>query len=149
MPTVGPMKFMMALECESTGEPEISWFQRLSLPKGRNPFRLALWPVLMALQALWVAPEPDPPEPEPPEPLPPDPLPLPPDPLPPEPAPPVLRVEPVVPPPQFVHASAKANALVAASSLVQEECMLLLSQETEIRPCDVRPCPAENPDMYS
>ena len=142
------MKLMMALEFGSTGEPEISWFQRLSLPKGRNPFRLALWPVLMALQALWVAPEPDPPEPEP---LPPDPLPLPPDPLPPlpEPAPPVFSVEPVVPPPQFAQASAKASAHVAASSLVQGKCMLLLSQELEVKPCDVRPCPGENRDMYS
>jgi hypothetical protein len=127
------MKLMIALEFESTGEPEISWFQRLSLPKGRNPLRLAPCPVLIALQALWVAPEPDPPEPEPPEPLPPDPLPLPPDPLPPlpEPAPPAFRVEPVVPPPQFAQASASARVAVAASSLVQGKCMLLLSQETE------------------
>lgn len=142
------MKLMIALEFESTGDPEISWFQRLSPPKGRNPLRLAPCPVLIALQALWVAPEPDPPKPEPPEPLPPEPLPEPFPPLP-EPAPPVFRVDPVVPPPQFAHASAKASALVAASSLVQEKCMPLLSQETVGKARDVRPYPAENRDMYS
>jgi len=148
MPTVAPMKLMIALEFESTGDPETSWFQRLSLPKGRNPLRLAPCPVLIALQALWVAPEPDPPEPEPPEPLPPDPLP---EPFPPEPEPPppVFRVEPVVPPPQFEQASAIANAVVAASSLIAEKCMPLLSQETVGKPCDVRPYRAENTDMYS
>src|SRR4051812_28768911 len=82
MPMAGPMKLMIALEFESTGEPEISWFHRLSPPKGRNPLRLAPCPVLIALHALWVAPEPDPPEPEP---LPPDPLP---EPFPPLPKPP-------------------------------------------------------------
>src|SRR3954447_18563646 len=99
MPTVGPIKLMMALEFASTGDAEISWFHRLSLPNGRNPLRLAPRPALMALQALWVAPEPEPPEPELPEPLPlpplaPEPLPLP--------APPVLRFEPLEPPPQFM-----------------------------------------------
>ena len=43
---------MMALEFASTGEPEISLFQGLSLAKGMNPFRLAPCPMLMALQAL-------------------------------------------------------------------------------------------------
>ena len=145
MPTVGPMKLMIALEFESTGDPETSWFQRLSLPKGRNPLRLAPCPVLIALHALWVAPEPDPPEPEP---LPPDPLPDPFPPLP-EPLPPVFRVEPVVPPPQFVQASASASAAVPASSLIAEKCMPLLSQEMQDKPCDLRPCSAENWDMYS
>ncbi len=46
------MKLMMAPEFGSTGEAEISLFQRLSLPKGRKPLRLAPCPVLIALQAL-------------------------------------------------------------------------------------------------
>ena len=140
------MKLMMAPEFESTGEPEISLFQRLSLAKGRNPLRLAPCPVLIALQALWLPPEPEPPDPlPPPEPLPPEPLPPLPEPLP----PPAASVEPVVPPPQFAHASANASAPVAASSLLQENFMPLLSQETAAKPCDVRSCPVANRDMYS
>ena len=73
------------------------------------------------------------------------------EPLPPLPEPlrPMFSVEPVVPPPQFAQASASASAAVAASSLFQEKFMPLLSQETAGKPCDVRPCPAENRDMYS
>ena len=112
---VGPMKVMMASEFASTGELEISAFQRLSLAKGRNPLRLAPCPVLMALQALWLLlPEPEPP-----------PLPLP-DPLPPLPELPpddsVAAPEPV-PPPQFTHEKANASAPEAASSLIQENFM--------------------------
>ena len=74
---VGPMKLMMALEFASTGEPEISLFQRLSVAKGTKPLRLAPCPVPMALHALWLLP----PEPEPVPPPDPEPLPLP-EPLP-------------------------------------------------------------------
>ena len=138
IPTVGPMKLMMAAEFGSTGEAEISWFQRLSLAKGRKPFRLAPCPVLIAPQALWVLlPEPDPPEPLlPPEPLPPEPLP--PEPLP-VPLPPADSVELLAaPPPQFAQASANTSAPVADSILVQENFMPLLSQETTGKPRDVR-----------
>ena len=41
IPTPDPMKLMMALEFVSTGEAEMSWFQRVSLAKGMNPLRLA------------------------------------------------------------------------------------------------------------
>src|SRR5690348_10369348 len=123
---VGPMKLTMAPELGSTGEPEMSCFQRLSLAKGTNPLRLAPCPVLMAPQALcWLLPEP---EPEPlPEPLPePDPLPLP-DPLP-EPDPPDENVEPAAPPPQFAHETAKASTTSAASAFFHENFMILFSQ---------------------
>ena len=46
------MKLMMAPEFASTGEAEMSLFQRLSVAKGTNPSRLAPIPVLMVLQAL-------------------------------------------------------------------------------------------------
>ena len=48
-----------------------------------------------------------------------------------------------LPPPQFTHASANASAPVAASSLLQENFMPLLSQETAAKPRDVRPCPGQ------
>src|SRR6266446_10578363 len=105
---LGPMKLMMAPEFASTGEAEISLFQRLSLAKGTNPLRLAPWPVPGALQALWLLlPDPVPP----PEPLPP-----------PEPVPPDEdeNVEPVAPPPQFVHETANASTLSAAGKFFQE-----------------------------
>ena len=89
MPTLDPMKLMMADEFGSTAAPEISWFQRLALLKGRNPLRLAPWPALIALQALWLLP--------PPEPLPP---PLPPEPM----------LEPLSPPPQLAQARARASS---------------------------------------
>ena len=54
IPTLDPMKLMMASEFGSTGEAEISLFQRLSLLKGRKPLRLAPCPALIALQALWI-----------------------------------------------------------------------------------------------
>src|ERR1700690_1858042 len=116
------MKLMMAPEFASTGEPEMSWFQRLSLPKGRKPLRLAPCPALIALQALWGFP----PEPEPPDPLPPDPL-RPPDLLPPLPELPDDRFEPAAVPPQFVHASINASAPMAASNLIQKGFMPSLS----------------------
>jgi hypothetical protein len=46
------MKLIMAAEFGSTGEAEISLFQRLELTKGRKLLRLAPWPVLIAAQAL-------------------------------------------------------------------------------------------------
>lgn len=49
---LGPMKLIMAAELASTEALEISVFQRLSLANGRNPFRLAPCPALMALHAL-------------------------------------------------------------------------------------------------
>ena len=146
IPAVGPMKLMMALEFGSTGEPEISWFQRLSLPKGRKPLRLAaLSCAHRTAGALGVAAR--------------------------------ARNRPtryrrihrcrpscsrrcrsfrpmtglsrLRLPPQFAHASANASAPMAASNLVQEKFMPLLSQEIAGKPCDVRSCPAENRDMYS
>src|SRR5277367_977144 len=116
------MKLMMAFEFGSTGEPEISLFQRLSLLNGTKPLRLPPWPALIALQALWVLPpDPDPPDPE----LPDPPLPLPllpdPDPLPPLPEPPapVANIEVVLPPPQFAQASANPSTLPAASNFLR------------------------------
>ena len=139
---LGPMKLMIASEFASTGELEISVFQRLSLANGRNPLRLAPCPVLMAPQALWLLlPEPEPP---------PDPPPLP-DPLPPLPElPPDDSVDApeLVPPPQFTHEKANASTLEAASSLIQENCMTLLSQETAAKPREVRPIPRRKGDMY-
>jgi hypothetical protein len=44
------MKLMIAAELESTGEVEMSLFQRLSAGNGTNPFRVALWPRLIPLQ---------------------------------------------------------------------------------------------------
>ena len=124
---VGPMKLMMALEFASTGEPEISLFQRLSVAKGTKPLRLAPCPVPMALHALWLLP----PEPEPVPPPDPEPLPLP-EPLPePEPVPPDEddNVDPDVPPPQFVHEIANATTARAAGSFFHENFIILFSQE--------------------
>src|SRR6266852_4420825 len=137
---LGPMKLMMASEFASTGAPEISVFQRLSLAKGRNPLRLAPCPVLMALHALWLLP----PEPEP-EPLPlPDPLP---DPLPPlpEPPPPDDSVEAPEdkPPPQSAQERASTSAAVTASNLFEEDFMSLFSPETAAKPHGVGPYLAE------
>src|SRR6185295_7012714 len=115
MPTLDPMKLMMADEFGSTAAPEISWFQRLALLKGRNPLRLAPWPALIALQALWLLPPPLPPEP---------------------------MLEPLSPPPQSEQARARASTPVAAGSLFQVTLMPLLSQETRVKPCDVRSSPA-------
>jgi hypothetical protein len=69
------MKLIIALEFESTGALEMSWFHALSAGKGTKPFRLAPTPVDMMLQALFWPPVP---------PVPPEP-PLPPEPFPPEP----------------------------------------------------------------
>ena len=142
---LGPMKLMMASEFASTGAPEISVFQRLSLAKGRNPLRLAPCPVLMALHALWLLP----PEPEP-EPLPlPDPLP---DPLPPlrEPPPPDDSVEAPEdkPPPQSAQERASTSAPVTASNLFEEDFMSLFSPETAAKPHSVGPIPRGKGDMY-
>jgi len=41
---LGPMKLRMFVELESTGEEEISLFQRLSAGNGRKPLRLAPCP---------------------------------------------------------------------------------------------------------
>jgi hypothetical protein len=146
------MKLMMASEFESTGEAEISSFQRLVLLNGRKPFRLAPWPVFMALQAVWLLPlEPDPPELLPPDPPLPDPL-LPPE-LPPlllEPLPPldeVIEVDKL--PPQLASVSTNASAPVAARPLLQEKFMPLLFQEMVGGLREVRSCPWENRDMYS
>src|ERR1700682_1253073 len=99
---LGPMKLMMASEFASTGDPETSLFQRLSVANGRNPLRLAPCPVLIALQALWF--------------LLPDPAPLP-NPFPPlpEPPPPDDDVEAAAPPPQPAHKSARASRPETAS----------------------------------
>ena len=51
-----PMKLMIALEFGSTGAEEMSLFQRLSAGNGTNPFRLALCPRLIPLQALACVP---------------------------------------------------------------------------------------------
>jgi len=48
---LAPMKLMITLEFGSTAAVEISVFQGLLLVKGRNPFRFAPCPVLIALQA--------------------------------------------------------------------------------------------------
>ncbi len=134
---------MMALEFESTGEAEISLFQRLSLANGTNPLRLAPCPVLMALQALWVLlPDPLPP----PEPLPPpDPLPPLPEPLPPDGD---EKVEPAAPPPQFTHESAIASTAAAAVKFFQENFMPLFSQEIEAKTACSQAMPRGNRDMY-
>ena len=143
---VGPMKLMMAAEFESTGEAEISLFQRLSVAKGMNPLRLAPGPVLMALQALWLLP----PEPEPlPEP---DPLPLPEPPPLPEPEPAPLdeddNVDPEVPPPQFTHESANASTATAAGSFFHENFIILFSQEIGVRMARSQAMPNGIQDMY-
>jgi hypothetical protein len=141
----GPMKLIMALELGSTGEVEISLFQRLSLAKGTKPLRLAPCPVLMALQAPWLPP-PDP-EPEPP----PDPEPLPPpEPLPePEPDPPDDdNVDPEVPPPQFVHKSANASTAKATGSSFHENFIILFSQESAARTERGQAMPGGIQDMY-
>lgn len=49
-PMPEPMKLTMAVELASTGEAEMSLFQRLSVGKGRKPLRLAPWPADMPLQ---------------------------------------------------------------------------------------------------
>src|ERR1700721_2108320 len=49
---VPPIKVMIAAEFGSTAAPEIFVFQRLSAGKGRKPFKLPPWPVLIPLQAL-------------------------------------------------------------------------------------------------
>ena len=49
---VEPMKLMIAVELESTAAEEMSWFQGLAEEKGRNPFRLAPWPI-----DIWLQPE--------------------------------------------------------------------------------------------
>ena len=49
-PIVEPMVLMIVPEFESTGEAEMSLFQRLSEAKGTNPLRFAPEPRLMALQ---------------------------------------------------------------------------------------------------
>ncbi len=135
---LGPMKLMMAPEFASTGELEMSWFQRLSLAKGRNPLRLAPCPVLMALHALWLlVPEPDP-----------DPLP---DPLPPpelELVPPDDNVEPGAPPPQFVHENANTSTARAAGKSFQENLMGLFSQGTAAKTARSQALPRRNRDMY-
>jgi hypothetical protein len=131
---LSPMKLMMASELTSTGELEISRFQRLSLAKGRNPLRLAPCPVLMALQALWLLPpepEPDPPLPEP-EPDP-DPELVAPD----------ENVEAVPPPPQFAHESTSASTASAASPFFHKNCMALFSQEIAAKSVCSQPCPVE------
>lgn len=122
---LGPMKLMMASELASTGELEISRFQRLSLAKGRKPLRVAPCPVLMALQALWLLP-PDPLPPPEPDPLP-EPLPLP-DPLPPlpEPVPPDEKVELGAPPPQWAHENANASTARAAGKFIHENFITLI-----------------------
>src|SRR5450432_4133335 len=68
-PTLGPIKLMIAVELGSTSALEMSWFQRLSLGKGRNPFKLAPCPVEMTLQGVfcWLPPPPLPPPPLPPD----------------------------------------------------------------------------------
>ncbi len=141
---VGPMKLMIALELASTGEPEISLFQRVSLAKGTNPFRLAPCPALMALQALWLLPpEPDPP----PEPLPPpDPLPLPEPEL--DPLDEDEDVEPVVPPPQFAQENANASTAIAAGRFFHETFMSLFSQETAAKAARSQAMPHGIQDMY-
>jgi len=60
-----------------------------------------------------------------------------PPPLPPEP-----MLEPLSPPPQLEQARARASTPVAAGSLFQVTLMPLLSQETRVKPCDVRSSPA-------
>src|SRR5215471_21586754 len=60
------MKLMIAPELESTGEAEISLFQRLSLGKGTKPFRFAPWPRPITLQSSDWPPPPVPPLPPPP-----------------------------------------------------------------------------------
>src|SRR5579885_1275751 len=49
-PTVPPMKLMIPFELKSTGAAEMSLFQGLSSGNGRNPFRLAPWPLEIPLQ---------------------------------------------------------------------------------------------------
>jgi hypothetical protein len=104
--------------------------------------------MLMALQALWVLPDPLPPVDPLPLPLPlpvpvplplPDPLPVvpppelvPPEVIPPEVVPPEERVEPVepaAPPPQFMHENVSASTARAAGSLFHEDFMTPFSQE--------------------
>jgi hypothetical protein len=123
---LGPMKLIIALEFESTGEAEMSLFQRLSAGNGTKPLRLAPWPVLIAPQALWLLL---------PDPLPPPELLPPPDPLPPLPEPLPLdedeNVEPAAPPPQFTHESAIASAAAAVIGFFQENFIPLFSQEIE------------------
>ena len=56
-----PTQFvMMVLELGSTGADEISVFQRLLLVKGTNPFRLAVCPTDIPLQARLLPPVPPP-----------------------------------------------------------------------------------------
>jgi outer membrane biosynthesis protein TonB len=104
--------------------------------------------VLIALQTLCVAPEPEPePEPEPlPDPLPlPEPLPLPdavPDPE------DSVELPPDKPPPQFAHESANASTPVTASHLLEENFMSLFSQETAAKLHGVGPIPRGKGDMY-
>lgn len=52
MVMLDPMKLMMAFEFGSTAALEMSVFHALPAGKGRKPFRLAPWPVLIPLHAL-------------------------------------------------------------------------------------------------
>ena len=58
---------MIEFELGSTGAEEMSVFRRLLLEKGRNPFRLAVWPVEITLHARLLLPVPPLFPPEPPE----------------------------------------------------------------------------------
>jgi hypothetical protein len=114
----------------------MSLFQRLSVAKGMNPFRLAPCPKLMAEQALLAPlppePEPEPPLPDPlPEPLPPEPVPdeppepvpaepLPPDPLPPEPEPDPLPPDAPDDSPELAAAPAPHPSSVKASPKIMD-----------------------------
>src|ERR1043166_6825631 len=108
-PIVEPIVLMIVLEFVSTGEAEMSLFQRLSVANGTNPLRLAPAPRLMALQDGELPPVPPLPPPEPPDP------PEPPEP--PEPDPPPLVFPPgwpdpaTTPPPQPMRRRA-SNKLV-------------------------------------
>jgi hypothetical protein len=102
---------MMAAEFASTGALEMSVFHRLSLAKGRNPFRLAPWPRLMALHALG---DPLPPEPPPDPPLPPEPPPEPPPGL----LPPGCVELAATPPPQPIASKVRASAADKRSELL-------------------------------
>ena len=120
-------------------------FQRLSVAKGTNPFRLAPCPVLMALQALWLPP-PDPPLPEPlplPDPLP-EPVPLPE----PEPVSPDEKVDPAAPPPQFTHEIANANTATAADRFLHENFIILFSQGITAITARSQAIRSRNRDMY-
>jgi hypothetical protein len=142
---MGPMKVIIALEFESTGEAEISLFQRLSAGNGTKPLRLAPWPVLIAPQALWVLL---------PDPLPPPELLPPPDPLLPLPEPLPLdededeNVELAAPLPQFTHESANASTAAAKIKFFQENFMPLFSLETGAKTVCSQACLGRNQDMY-